>query len=400
MKKLVFSSLGGFEVFYCRNCFEIFRGAPKGQCPECKRTNLLDIETFFESIIERLKNSWVQMLSAFNEVSSLARKGEEVTREYILLRKKGLNGRETIRSKILNFYASLSLVDTISSAAQEIRQEFKQFQGKATSSLPPSAIIEKVSKFESRLLEKVDSLKERLKGQVSSLTSPKKSISPHIQRLGMKVPLLRLFKVHRNLQKGERVIEITCNRERRRILYITSQRLLVISSLKNEVIKELSLSKISSVELKGRIFTKKIVLRLSNHKEVDLQFHPGRLSEIRESIKRGRKAEGNTTFTLEKNMYKPDVRELQHTLVTLFKSIVKWLKRKRALVNSKGSEKELTEKQALQGEAKQDKKKEREILKRTLSALEDSFKKGLVKPDYFFDKKADIEQDLNNLEER
>lgn len=388
-------------MFYCRNCFEVIRGSSKGKCPTCNGTNLLNIETFFESIMERLKNAWDQMLASFYAVSSLARRGEEVTRKYNILRKKGLDGGETIRSKILNFYASLSLVDTFSSEIQEIRRDFKQFKGKKASSLPSSAIIEKVSNFESHLLDRVLSLKESLKDQVYSLDPPKKGIREYIQKLERKVHLLRLFKVHRNLQKGERVIEITCNRERRRILYITSKRLLIINSLENEVIKELSLSKISSVELKGRIFTKKIVLRLSNYKEVGLQFHPGLLSKIRESIKCGTRAEEDTTFTLEKNMYKPDVRELQHTIVTFFKSIVKWLKRQRELVEDEKSEnEELTEKQHVQEKDAQGKKKEREILQRTLSALENSFKKGLVKPDYFFDKKSDIEHDLHNLEEK
>ncbi|NIQ04745.1 MAG: hypothetical protein GWO20_03135 [Candidatus Korarchaeota archaeon] len=386
----------GEKIFWCRNCHNMVT-EDATRCPKCQKSNLVQVNSLFTSIIKELATYYSQMVNLYYKVDKMAREVGDITRRYITLKKSGLHGRDHISSKILNFYAKLScLVESLSAKIQTLRKEFEQFQGKNDALLPPSASMGKVATFESQMLGKLYSLKRDFEERVPPLNSPKEGIYESLRRLERKKHLIRLFKSHRTLQEREKLVKIIASQDRRRLLFITTQRLLVIQSLKNRVVKEVPLSEITEVELKGWFFTKEVVLCFSNQKEMKLGFGSELLSNIRESIELGKEAESDT-FIVEHRVFKPSTPQLINAVTTLFKEIVMWVDLKQHVVR-RGEKEAFDEDLSTDGEENGGINGELTALNRTLEALEDAFKKDQVKPEYYFDKKFKIERKISEIQ--
>lgn len=385
--------------FWCPSCEELFYEETTN-CPNCKG-ELTNVGALFESLMDELAEYYSVMLEVYHIVDCMNRKIEKLARRYIQIKKQGLQGFEEIDSRILNFYAKLScLVETTAAKIMGIKKDFDTFRGENDSFLPLSVMIGKITKFESKFLEQIFNLTRTLKKEVSSLNSPKKSVKKKIKKLERKKYLIRLFKINRTLNKSEKIVQIISNKNKRLVTFVTSQRLVIINSIKNNVVKEIPLSRISGLELKGWFFTKKIVICFSDQKETRIDFPPSFLSTLRESIKVGKKRERDT-FEVEQRVFLPTPPQLVKRIACLFKEILEWLRKEQDLILMKKKEVENEDQveEGREGDEKDLKEGKLYALKRTLTALEDSFEKGIVQPEYFFDKKLEIEQKISDLRE-
>lgn len=386
----------GANRLWCKNCSKFFK-EQVNTCPECHNSDLIDVERLFTKIIDEISSYYSQIIESFQEIDKLARDIEEIVNRYIRLKDLGFKGKKEVSSKILNFYAKLScFVEPTSVKVNSIKKEFTHFKGENPYFLPPSGAMEKISEFESTLLERIFSLKRNFQDHVASLRSPKKFLQEKIKEMREKEHLLSLFKINRSLNERESIVRILSSKKKKRILFITSQRMLVINTLKNHVGKEIPLSKITELELQGWGFTRKIVVHLTTREDISLNFQPDLLPEMRKAIKLGKQSEKDT-FIEEQRLFKPSTPQLSNAIASLFEAISLWIRKEQEVIVKNTKRKIKTNgKKEKQGKNKNEKLR---ALKKTVKALEDAFKKGHIKDEYYFSKKKELEQEIEELKE-